>query len=364
MIAVSRGVLVTLAALFSAYHVVLGITSMSMYRHPAPVIVAIALYAAATALSLARPSRIVLPAWVAAFDLAVCVAVPVLVASQLDLARENGYATWYVAAIGTLMTIVVVRRRNVFAWVGIAFLVAHTVVVAGFAALAALGVIGSVVWVAAAAVVTRALGSMARDASRFARAERQVVEWHAEQEAHVVERQRRLDETYQRAAPLLIRIVESGGMLTEDERAECLLLEAGMRDEIRGRALLDDGVREQVLAARRRGANVVLLDDGGLDGLDEQELQRIHTRLAEALQGSLADKFVVRTVQTGSPVAVTVVGLRSSPPDAVPGDGVGPRDAHDTASAESEGADDEVELWLEIPRREDAAAETSEGAGP
>ncbi|GAB3806154.1 hypothetical protein GCM10028798_28740 [Humibacter antri] len=355
MIAVSRGVLVTLAALFSAYHVVLGVTSMSTYRHPAPVIVAIALYAAATGLSLARPSRVVLPAWIAAFDLAVCIAVPVLVASQLNLSRENGYATWYVAAIGTLMTIVIVRRRNVFAWVGIAFLVAHTIVFAGFAALAALGVIGSVVWVAAAAVVTRALGSMARDASRFGRAERQVVEWHAEQEAHVVERQRRLDETYQRAAPLLLRIVESGGVLTEDERAECLLLEAGMRDEIRGRALLDDGVREQVLAARRRGANVVLLDDGGLDGLDSEELRRVHARITEALQGSRADKLVVRTVEAGSSVAVTVVGLRSGRADVNPGDGARPRDAAETISAESEGADDEVELWLEIPRHDDAA---------
>ena len=344
MIAVSRGLLVTLAALFSAYHVVLGMASMGEYRHPAPVIVAIGLYAVATVLSLLNAGRMVLPAWIAAFDLAVCVAVPVLVAGQLDLTRENGYATWYVAAIGTLLTIVMVRRRNVFAWIGIAFLVVHTLVVAGVVALGALGVIGSVVWVAAAAVVTRALGAMTRDASRFARAERQVVEWHAEQEAHVVERQRRLEETYRRAAPMLTRIADSDGVLTEEERAECLLLEAGMRDEIRGRALLDDGVREQVLAARRRGATVVLLDDGGLDGLDEGNRDRIHSRLAEALHDSRADKLIVRTVESGSPVAVTVVGLRS-------GDGsVGPRDAVDTAAAESEGADDEVELWLEIPR--------------
>ncbi|MGA0568933.1 hypothetical protein ACO2Q7_16500 [Rathayibacter sp. KR2-224] len=348
MIAVSRGLLVTLAALFSAYHVVLGVASMAEYRHPAPVIVAICLYAVATALSLLNAGRMVLPAWIAAFDLAVCVAVPVLVAGQLDLTRENGYATWYVAAIGTLLTIVMVRRRNVFAWIGIAFLVVHTLVVAGVVALGALGVVGSVVWVAAAAVVTRALGAMTRDASRFARAERQVVEWHAEQEAHVVERQRRLEETYRRAAPMLTRIADSGGVLTEEERAECLLLEAGMRDEIRGRALLDDVVRDQVLAARRRGATVVLLDDGGLDGLDEPNRDRIHARLAEALHDSRADKLVVRTVESASPVAVTVVGLRS-------GDGsVGPRDAVDTAAAESEGADDEVELWLEIPRAAEA----------
>ena len=68
---------------------------------------------------------------------------PVLVTSQLDVSRDNGYATWYVAAIGTLMTIVMVRRRNVFAWVGIAFLVAHTIVASGVLALAGYGVSGT-----------------------------------------------------------------------------------------------------------------------------------------------------------------------------------------------------------------------------
>lgn len=350
MISVPRGVLVALAALFSAYHVVLGITSMAAYRDPIPVVVALCFYVVATVLSLVDVRRLALAVWIAAFDLAVSIAVPVLVGSQLDTGRENGYATWYVAGIGTLMTIVIVRRRNVFAWLGVAFLVAHTVAFAGVIALGAYGVIGSVVWVAAAAVVTRALGAMSRDASRFARAERQVVEWHAEQEAHVVERQRRLDETYRRAAPLLTRIAERGGMLTPAERADCLLLEASMRDEIRGRALLDDAVRDQVSEARRRGATVVLLDDGGLDETPDGELKRIHIHLAEALEGSRADKLIVRTVQSGSPVAVTVVGLRAGR-RRTSEDSVLPRDAVDAAAAESEGADDEVELWLEIPRR-------------
>lgn len=352
MITVSRGVMVVLAALFSAYHVVLGITSMGLYAHPAPVIVALCFYAVATVLSLADVRRLLLATWIAAFDLAVSIAVPVLVASQLDTHEETGYATWYVAAIGTLLTIVVVRRGNIFAWFGIAFLVVHTIAFAGVIALGTYGVIGSVVWVVAAAVVTRALGAMTRDATRFARAERQVVEWHAEQEAHVIERQRRLDETYRRAAPLLISIAERGGMLTPDERAECLLLEASMRDDIRGRSLLDDAVRDRVMQARRRGATVVLLDDGGLDETHDDDLQRIHSSLAQALERSRADKLIVRTVESGSPVAVTVVGLRTGGgPGTGTHDAARPRDALDEAAAESEGADDEVELWLEIPRR-------------
>jgi len=43
-----------------------------------------------------------------------CLAITVLVASQLDPARPGGlsYATWYVAAVGTLMTITSTRRRT------------------------------------------------------------------------------------------------------------------------------------------------------------------------------------------------------------------------------------------------------------
>jgi hypothetical protein len=372
MISVSRWAIITLAALFSTYHIVLGIVSMSAYRDVWPVIVALCLYAVATVLSLADPRELALPVWVASFDLGIAVTLPLLVQSQLDAMHENGYATWYVAAVGTLLTIVVVRRRAWFAVVGIVFLIVHTVVVVGVSALGTYGVIGSAVWVAAAAVVTYALGSMARDAARLARAERQVVEWQAEQEAHIVERQRRLDETYGRAAPLLTRIADGSRDLTAAERAECRLLEAGMRDEIRGRTLLDDAVRTQVLSARRRGASVTLLDDGGLDDVAADDLAAVHAGLAEAIQNSRADKYIVRTVASGSETAVTVVGLRTGAIDIVAStdDGAGtssaetgseahgPRDAVDAAAAESEGEDDEVVLWLELPRHAGAAVES------
>jgi len=248
----------------------------------------------------------------------------------------NGYATWYVAAIGTLMTITAVRLRPGFAWAGIIFLVVQTLFWAGPGALGTIGVIGSASWVGVAHILTNTLAKASRDSERFATAEREATEWQAAQEAHLNERQFRLGQTSVMALPMLRTIRSSGGELTASQRAECLHLEAAIRDEIRGRKLLNDAVREQVMLARRRGTSVTLLDEGGIDELSEPELDRVLGRLALALRETTADRVIARTVPEGSEVAVTVVGLRSVDDESVTLLGGEP--------------DDEVELWLEIPR--------------
>ena len=92
------------------------------------------------------------------------------------------------------------------------------------------------------------------------------------------------------------------------------------------------------MSARRRGATVTLLDEGGIDDLSDEDLDRVLNRLAAAINATDADKVIARTVPEGSDVAVTVVGLRTA------GDG----SASDLGQESLE--DDEVDLWLEIPR--------------
>jgi hypothetical protein len=337
VITLPRFLFLGLGALFSAYHLFLGLSSLSIPANPAPDIAAMIIYAVATVISLWPTSPTKMPLWLAAFDLAVCVAIPILVTSQLDPTKDNGYGTWYVAAVGTLMTIVAVRRQQFAAWVGVGYLALQTVIWAGVPALAGLGVIGSVVWVGVAVVISGSLAKAGRDALQFARAEREATEWQAAQEAHVMERQMRLRQTYRVAAPMLAEIVRRGGDLTEAERRECRYLEGAIRDEIRGRRLLNEDVRRQVMDARRRGVVVSLLDEGGIDDLDERSLGVVLKRLADAIRGTTTDKLIVRTVPRSSKTAVTVVGLRMS----------------DDGNANALGADtedDEVDLWLEIPR--------------
>ncbi len=335
MIAVPRWLLLVLGALFSGYHIVLGIYSLDVPASPWPAVGALVLYAVATALSLWPTHRVRMPDWLAAFDLAVAIALPLLVTSQLDPNVDNGYATWHVAAVGTLMTITAARRQLVAAWLGVGALAVQSVVWAGFMSLGSLGVIGSIVWVGIAHMLTVTLASAARSTRRYAQAEREAAAWQAAQDAHLFEGRMRLAQTNRIAAPMLRRIADRGGDLTDAQRQECRTLEAAIRDEIRGRMLLTDAVRAAVQQARERGTTVTLLDEGGIDDLDEAVRDRILSRLADAVSDSRADRIIARTAAEGSPVAVTVVGLRG--PIGGPDPGVDSDDA-------------EVELWLEIPR--------------
>ncbi|WEO78116.1 hypothetical protein BJQ94_03500 [Cryobacterium sp. SO2] len=337
MITVPRGLILSLAALFSGYHVILAFYSLDAPTSPVPPLIAILLYVVATVMSLWPTSPPRMSLWLGFFNVAVCIAVPLLVGSQLDGSNaDNGYATWYVAAVGTLMTITATRRRAALAWVGVGFLFAHTIVWAGPGALASMGVIGSVVWVVVAVMLARALAKAGRDARQYGLAEREATEWQAAQEAHLYERQVRLAQTIRLAAPMLRRIIESAGTLTEGQRQECRYLEAAIRDEIRGRRLLNDAVRREVMSARRRGAIVTLLDEGGIDDLSGADLEVVLNTLADAMAGTTAATIIARTAADGAGTAVTVVGLNS--PD--------PR----LSALGQDSPDEEVDLWLEIPR--------------
>ncbi|TAL45837.1 MAG: hypothetical protein EPN91_01410, partial [Salinibacterium sp.] len=205
--------------------------------------------------------------------------------------------------------------------------------------LVSLGIVGSASWVAVAHVLSSAIAKATRDADRFAMAEREASDWHAVQEAHVHERKFRLGHTSEMALAMLQQIKDSNGDLTDEQREECRYLEGAIRDEIRGRKLLNDAVRDEVMGARRRGAIVTLLDEGGIDDLNDDDLERVLNRLAVAIHDTKADKVIARTVPEGSDVAVTVVGLRTID------------QGHSSAlGIHSSDDDDEVDLWLEIPR--------------
>ena len=342
-IGVPRYLIVGMAALFSAYHLILANYTIDIPHHRAPIYIAMALYVVATVVSLLPWGPIRMPIWMAAFNLAIVIAITLLVANELDFQREGGtgYASWYVAASGTLLTITSTRRRNTFAWLGVAFLVVHTIIIVGPVGpggLVSLGIVGSASWVAVSHILSSAMAKATKDAQRFAIAEREATDWQAAQEAHVFERQFRLGQTSAMALVMLRQIRDSGGDLTEEQRQECLHLEGAIRDEIRGRKLLNDAVRDEVMVARRRGATVTLLDEGGIDELSDEDLERVLDRLAVAIRSTTADKVIARTVPEGSDVAVTVVGLRSVD------DGSASALGHDSSE------DDEVDLWLEIPR--------------
>ncbi|MBF4591199.1 hypothetical protein ITJ68_14035 [Curtobacterium sp. VKM Ac-1395] len=345
-VSVPAGVATGLAALFSVYHLVLAATTLLRVEDIGPIVACMVLYAAATGTALFVRGA-ALPVWTACFSLATAIMMPLVAAPVAERGSGPGYDTWWVAAVGTLMVILVVRQRAPFAWVGVLVLAVTTLSWAGIGALGDLGVLGSVSWVVIATAFTAAMNRATRIQRDFIRAEQETVDWQAAQDAHVFERQFRLSQTTRMARPMLQRIIDSCGGLTDDERTECLHLEQAIRDEIRGRSLLSDDVRDEVMRLRRRGAVVQLHDDGGLDELEVDDLRRIHSELADALrQAHDADNVIVRTVPEGADAAVTVVGLRldlAASESAALGAGLDDEDDDD---------DSAVAVWLEIPRHE------------
>ena len=103
---------------------------------------------------------------------------------------------------------------------------------------------------------------------------------------------------------------------TRRSGTQARLAEGRLRDEMRGPRLLDDAVHAELERARRRGANVTVLDEGGLDGLDEATLAIIRAELAETLRSARSDRLYIRT-SPDDRVAVTVVGRSATGPGPV-----------------------------------------------
>ncbi|MBX9719015.1 MAG: hypothetical protein K2X36_09280, partial [Microbacteriaceae bacterium] len=97
-IGVPRALIVTMAAIFSAYHIVLGLYTIDTPADPLPVLAAMVFYATATTVSLlpGQPER--MPTWMAAANVLVSILMTVLITPQLDVgpdAAPLGYDTWY-----------------------------------------------------------------------------------------------------------------------------------------------------------------------------------------------------------------------------------------------------------------------------
>ncbi len=336
MISLNRYTMIALAAAFSFYHVVRGLLTLPQADSPWPSLAAMVLYLTATVIALWPTSPTAMPPWLAAFCLATAVTVPLLVTSQLDPTVNNGYATWHVSAIGTLMTITVVRRRELVGWIGVVFLTVQSILWCGLGTSMEIGVTGSLMWVFVAGILTRSLAKVGHDAQTLTVAEQEAAKWQAAQDAHEQERRTRLDQTGKRALPMLRDIILAGGELSDAQRIESRVLEAGLRDEIRGRRLLNDRVRNSVLAARRRGTAVSMLDEGTLDHMPDDELAIVLDAVADAVDRTEADRMIVRTAPIDSDVAVTLVALGASTDPDEPGDA--------------------VRLWLEIPREKSESA--------
>lgn len=261
---------------------------------------------------------------------------PVLGSAALNPVTDSfSNGAWYISGVVCLVVALLLHRRQRLAWLVLAGLVVQTLVWAGPWGLLRFGVLATILMIGVVTVSAWAIKATGDEISRHSDSERQAAMWRAAQDAFHSERQVRLGNTALVAAPMLRAITEQHGRLTAADRAECRLLEQSIRDEIRGRRLLNQDIREQVMLHRRRGAVVQVNDDGGLDDLDATSLERLLSQVAVAITGLSSDRIIIRTAALDSPNALTVTAMSVDPVAAALG---------------LDDGDDQVDLWLELPR--------------
>ena len=200
-------------------------------------------------------------------------------------AIEEPYVVWYLGGIGALMVIVMVRRRPIFAWVGIGMLAAISWFWLGILDALEKGLVGSILWVGLAQLLVMLTDRAAKDTAKLVELQRAASAWQAAHTVRQRERRVQIQRALSVAGPLLARTIAQGGALTPDERVEARLAEGSLRDELRGDLVdergdlgaVGDGLHDGELGGRR--VDVYLDDDEVLRRRPGHALEDLEERL-------------------------------------------------------------------------------------
>ena len=252
-----------------------------------------------------------LPRWVAQLTVIVIAAVNFLVLPQIITTGWPGYASWCTGAGNDLSCGLLMRGRPVYAWAGSAattLATAYWVISSGrplfmiftymlghYFTLAS--------WHGVAHLSTRA-------ATQIAATQRETARLQAQQRAHE-EADRimtsRMASVRQRVTPLLTQIA-NGRAPTLELRSQAYLLEAELRDEIRAPFFTGTSIVTSAQAARRRGTEVILLDDSGDNTtIDDRTRANAVNYVTKLLDLTQSNRVVIRLNPPRRPTLLTVV---------------------------------------------------------
>ncbi|HEY8318233.1 MAG TPA: hypothetical protein VIG76_05335 [Amnibacterium sp.] len=220
-----------------------------------------------------------------------------------------GYEAWQLGAITISLLGFALIRRYLAAWLSLL-------------AIATIAVCWSVFtgqgWVPGVALVDRHVGtllvgtvfawSLARATATFTAyqaLERRTRAQERAASARAGARRAAAEAVLEQAGPMLHAIAE-GHPLTDADRRELLVIEGALRDQIRAPNLAKPPLLEAIADARRRGVNVLLLDE-----VDGPAHPRMHEQaavwLAERVAASHGERFVGRVRSADGGLAVSAV---------------------------------------------------------
>lgn len=282
----------------------------SYWHWPAAALSFIALLPPAVLLLKTWPDAL-LPRWVARLTVIVIGAVNFLVLPQIITVSWPGYASWCTGAGTDLSCGLLMRGRPMYAWAGSAattlaiiywvfsterppFMI-FTYMLGHYFTLAS--------WHGVAHLSTRAT-------TQIAAAQRESARLQAQQRAHE-EADRimtsRMASVRQRVTPLLTQIA-NGKAPTPKLRSQAYLLEAELRDEIRAPFFTGTSIVTSAQAARRRGTEVILLDDSGDNTtIDDRARANAVNYVTKFLNVTQSHRVVIRLNPPRRPTLLTIV---------------------------------------------------------
>ncbi len=223
--------------------------------------------------------------------------------------RWPGYEAWQLGAITISLFGFALIRRYLAAWL---VLLGVAGIAVGWAASTNQG------WAYGAGLVDRHFGtllvgtlfawSLARSSATFEvyRAlERRTRALERAASARASARRSAAESVLEQAGPML-RAIADGRPLSETDRRELLVLEGALRDQIRAPHVAVGPLRDAIADARRRGVNVLLLDETGPD-VDARTRAEAATWLAERVASARTERFVGRLRSSDGAVSVTAV---------------------------------------------------------
>lgn len=310
MIRIPRWLVGALGALFALFHAGLGISNIPDSTEPFIAVAALIIYLATVLPTVILYRGPTLPTAQALLNLAAAAIIPLLVNSYLDQESMSAYSTWYVMGVATLMAATAVRQQKFIAWAGTSLLVIQVCSWAGVIAGIQTGLFGALMLVFAGHSISVGLAKAYKDTMAL---NNETIETEKQKIANAVAsevRRAKLELALNGALPMLNLIKDSQGKLNDEQKKQARLLEAELRDEIRGRDLMSDSVRQAVKAARLRGVEVIVLDEGGVSNLSEEEKLTLLEQVVESIN-SVSEGRITFRAPVGETWHATLVASRA-----------------------------------------------------
>lgn len=294
MISVRRLFLASLTLVFGAFNVSLAMFRLDRYNDTWITISMGLGYFLALLICTVAFKKFQLPIWVAWLVSLIAVLIPEV--SHLTLRGENleTYDTWYVTAVGLLLGALAVRGRAIFSIVAGVIFCVEVLYFGGLEYLPKSGLSGAVILIVACIAVSRGLDSSTKEI--------EVAQQNAAKELAALEEEKTLAEAHEFAINVAMKStlptlkkIAAGKSFGKQQRDEYAETEISLRDDISGGRLINRKVKKAVAAARSRGVDVALLDEGGLETKSPEDLQDLLDLIVSALNGINTGRVTVRT---------------------------------------------------------------------